>query len=90
MKGPIEYAEWQAILNQMNAQIQSIENTPKSPQRDSNLSFFSEGAAQFRFFKNGWRMKTAHGRGEFNEPQALEAIEHVRSFLEIISKRLKE
>jgi hypothetical protein len=90
LPGPIEYAEWQAILNQMNARIQAIENSPKSPQRDSDLSFFSEGAAQFRFFKNGWRMKTAHGRGEFDEPQALEAVDHVRSFFEIISTRLKE
>lgn len=90
LKGPIEYAQWETILSQIQIQIQKIENTPKSPERDADLSFFGEGAAQFRFFKNGWRMKTAHGRGEFDEPGAIEAIDHVRSFFEIISKRLKE
>jgi hypothetical protein len=74
----------------VDARIKAIENTPKSRERDANLAFYSEGAAQFRFFKNGWRMKTAHGRGDFDEPQAIEVIDHVRSFFEIIARRLKE
>jgi hypothetical protein len=88
--GPVELTDWQPLLNGMTGRIREIENQPKTAQRDEDLAFFSEGAAQFRFFKNGWRMPNAHGRGFFDEPGAIEAIDHVRSFFEVIAKRLKE
>lgn len=88
---PIEEAEWQAILNAITPKIRDIENLPKStPGRDDDLNFYSEAAAQFRFFKNGWRIRVAHARASYSEPQAKEALDHVRSFFETISVRLKE
>jgi hypothetical protein len=88
---PIELAEWQPILYGMKARIEAIENLPRStPTRDADLLFYSEASAQFRFFKNGWRIRVAHARASYNETQAKEAIDHVRSFFELLASRLSE
>ena len=88
---PLELAEWREILDGISTAVRDIENLPNStPNKDTDLAFYSEAAAQFRFFKNGWRVRTAHARASYEEPQAKEAIDHVRSFFEILAPRLKE
>lgn len=89
---PIEQSEWQAILNALVPKIQEIENLPNAnnPNKPADLAFYTQAAAQFRFFKNGWRVHVAHARRTYNEPEAIEAIDHVRSFFETLAERLKE
>ena len=88
---PIETAEWQEILNAMTAPIKAIENMPKStPNRDDDLQFYSEAAAQFRFFKNAWRIPAAHARGFYEEPEAIKVFDHTLSFFQLLATRLKE
>jgi hypothetical protein len=87
---PIELAEWHSILDQAESKIVTMKNLPKSTHKDEELTFYSRAAAQFRFFKDGWRVRVAHARATFNEAQAKEAIDHVRSFFDVISARLEE
>jgi hypothetical protein len=88
---PIELAEWREILDGLSTAIRDFENLPNStPDKEPKLHFYSEAAAQFRFFKNGWRVRVAHARATYTEPQAREAIDHVRSFFETLAERLKE
>jgi hypothetical protein len=88
---PIELAEWREILDGLAKVVEDIENQPNStPGKDEDQLFYSEACAQFRFFKNGWRIRVAHARATYNESQAKEAIDHVRSFFETLAKRLKE
>jgi hypothetical protein len=88
---PLEMAEWREILDGLSTIVHGIENQPNStPTKDADLLFYSEACAQFRFFKNGWRVRTAHGRASYTEPQAKDALDHVRSFFEILAPRLKE
>jgi hypothetical protein len=88
---PLELAEWREILDGLSTAIHGIENSPNStPNKEENLAFYSEVCAQFRFFKNGWRVRAAHARATYTEPQAKEAIDHVRSFFEILAPRLAE
>jgi len=88
---PIELAEWREILDGISTAVRDIENQPNvTPTKDADLLFYSEAAAQFRFFKNGWRIRVAHARATYTEPQAKEAIDHVRSFFETLATRLKE
>jgi hypothetical protein len=87
----IALAEWREILDGLNTVVQNIENLPNStPDKDAQLQFCSEAAAQFRFFKNGWRIRAAHARATYDEAQAIEVIDHVRSFFEFLATRLKE
>jgi hypothetical protein len=91
VKGKIEDAEWAQIINGIHGSIQALENTPKdTPGKADDLQFFSESAAQFRFFKNAWRVRAAHARANYNESQAKEVLDHVRSFFETLATRLRE
>jgi len=88
---PLELAEWREILDGLAGVASEPENLPNStPNKDADLLFLSEAAAQFRFFKNGWRIRVAHARANYNEPKAKEAIDHVRSFFETLATRLEE
>jgi hypothetical protein len=88
---PLELAEWREIPDGLSEAALALENLPNSiPTKDAELHFLSEAAAQFRFFKNGWRIRVAHARATYTEPEAIEAIDHVRSFFETLAIRLKE
>jgi hypothetical protein len=88
---PLELAEWREILDGLSGAALALENLPNiTPTKEADLHFLSEAAAQFRFFKSGWRVRVAHGRATYNESEAIEAIDHVRSFFETLATRLKE
>ncbi|MBR9971299.1 HEPN domain-containing protein [Magnetospirillum sulfuroxidans] len=92
-RGPrsIDLLGWQDMINMLSSKIRDIENLPsKTKNRDYDLLFYSELSAQFRFFKNGWRVRVAHGRATYDERQAEEVIDHVRSFFEMLATRLNE
>lgn len=81
---------WQNILDQIEAKIRAEAATPKTPQRDEHLKFFSEAASEFRHFKDGWRNHVSHNKVSYEEAEALKIMEHVRDFIETLSTRLSE
>jgi hypothetical protein len=59
----IEFAEWREVLDALSNVASGIENKPNSDSdKEPDLNFVSEASAQFRFFKNGWRVRVAHAR----------------------------
>jgi hypothetical protein len=88
---PLELADWREILDALSNVARDIENRPNGDAtKEPDQNFLSEAAAQFRFFKNGWRVRVAHARATYKENQAVDALEHVRSFFEILANRLHE
>lgn len=87
---PIKFAQWGDILAAIENSIKQIQQQTTSAQRNEDLAFYSEAAAQFMFFKNAWRNEVAHAHSVYTESQAKEVIEHVTSFFEILAKRLSE
>jgi hypothetical protein len=88
---PIELADWQEVLNGITAPIKAIENLPRSTAgRDADLQFYSEAAAQLRFFKNAWRVQVAHARETYEEPEAVKVFDHTLSLFQTLATRLKE
>lgn len=88
---PIELSDWQEILNAMVAPIKAIENSPRStPNREEDLQFYSEAAAQFRFFKSAWRVQVAHARETYEENEAIKVFDHTLNFFLTLAKRLNE
>ena len=53
------------------------------------LETCQEAALDLRHFKNVWRDHISHGRGDYNEKDARKALDHVQSFMEIISTKMK-
>lgn len=87
---PIELAEWGKIIGEIEEKIQAFKGGQRSKERDENLRFYSEAAAQFRHFNNGWRVRNAHARVTYEDEQAKKVLDHVRDFFETLSERLEE
>jgi hypothetical protein len=90
LKHPIEHADWQDIQTGVRKKIEEIGKTARSKKRDADLEFYSQAGAQLQFFKDGWRVRVMHSRASYNQAQAQQALEHVRSFFNSISPRLAE
>jgi hypothetical protein len=87
---PIELTEWAVIQDGIDLKIKEMKQQARTLQRDEDQRFYSEAAAQLRYFKDGWRIRVAHARETFSEQQALTVMEHARAFFETISTRLAE
>jgi hypothetical protein len=54
------------------------------------LTFYSEAAKEFVYFKEAWRNHAMHGRASYDENDARKVMTHVREFMTVLSKHLKE
>jgi hypothetical protein len=87
---PIEMADWQNIINNIEAKIKEEQNLTKSESKDQRLKFHSELAMQFRYFKDAWRNHVCHLREEYDPDQAQSIFRHVMEFMEDLSEKLSE
>jgi HEPN domain len=86
----ISLADWQNILDQIESKIKAMKDLLRSEKKDSDQRFFSEAATQFRYFKDGWRVRVTHARETYDELQAIKVVDHVKDFFETLAERLKE
>jgi hypothetical protein len=68
---PLELAEWQNILDQCDSKITAMKNLPRGSNKDDKVNIYSQAAVQFRYFKDGWRIRVAHARETYEESPAL-------------------
>jgi hypothetical protein len=52
--------------------------------------FYSEAATQFRYFKDGWRVRVARARATYEEAAALKILDHTKDFFEDLAPKLFE
>lgn len=91
LKYPVELAEWQEVISEIEKKIEPLRQLPRShPQKDILLSFYSGCASQFRYFKDTWRNHVAHMRETYSKGDAHTVLSHVRDFMEALSTRLHE
>jgi hypothetical protein len=85
---------WENIIGAIEGKISRMQKNGigglGKREKDERLQFLSEAAAEFRYFKDGWRNYVSHGRGDYDHSQALGVLEHVRSFMNHLSTRLSE
>ena len=86
----ISLAEWQNLIEQAESKIAALNKLPKGTNKDEELKFYSEAASQFRYFKDGWRVRVAHARASYDDGQAKIVLDHVCPFFETLAERLKE
>lgn len=87
---PIELAEWNSIIEKVEAEIRKISQLPRSKKREIDQQFYSEAAANFRYFKDAWRIRVSHVRETYDEAQAHSVLNHCREFMEILATKLSE
>ena len=81
---------WEGIIDDIEKAIDVKQSKLKAKKPGDFLSFLSEAAKEFRYFKDAWRNHTAHGRAQYDENDARKVLIHVRDFMEHISMRLKD
>jgi HEPN domain-containing protein len=86
----LELTDWQPIIDQVESKVRLISQKPKTLQKDEDQQFYSSAAAQFRYFKDGWRVRAMHAREEYTESEAKRVLDHVRDFFETLAERLSE
>jgi hypothetical protein len=86
----IDLAEWNSVIAKIEEKIKPMREGARTDEKDDKLSFYSECAAQFRYFKDAWRNHVCHLREVYDRDQAHSILLHVRDFMEKLSTRVKE
>ncbi len=81
---------WQDVLNQIEARVKPSPGIRITPKRRERVTFLSQTAKDFYYFKEAWRNHVIHGRAQYDGRQALGIIERVRDFMQHLSSRLHE
>lgn len=88
----IDLADMQNILDQVESKIRAIREGPTNSKdlKEEQINLLSEAAVQFRYFKDAWRVRSAHGRATYDETQSKRILDHTRDYFVIISPVLIE
>jgi hypothetical protein len=89
-KHPLHLSEWQAIIEGLEKQIVAFRSLPRGEMKDDVLSYYSECAVQFRYFKDAWRNHICHMRDQYTRQSAWVIFTGVQTFMEHLSKRVTE
>ncbi len=87
---PLELAEFGKLIGEIEDKIILIKKGQRSTKNDEDIKFYSEAAAQFRHFNNGWRIRAAHSRETYEDDQAKKVLGHVTDFFSTLAERLSE
>ena len=86
----VEAESWHTIIERIEAKIDEARQLPRGEPKNQRLQFLSEAAAEFRYFKDGWRNYASHVKINYDDAQAARVMQHVGTFIELLSKQLKE
>lgn len=86
-----ENLQWQTIIEQIEKEIKKFQQLPNTTEnKKEDLTFYSNAATQFMYFKDAWRNHVSHSRTFYDEEDSLMIMNHVRDFIEVLSAKLKE
>ncbi len=80
--------QWQNIIEEIESAIRDLRKSPQTPEKAARLQFLSEAAKVFFYFKDGWRNYVSHNHAAYDENQARSIIEHVKTFMTVLAKKL--
>jgi hypothetical protein len=83
---PIEYAQWQQVIDAIRSKITKIRSRPLGPQRERDLQFLSSAADQCDYMKEIWRNPISHTRQSYRKPEALSVMNRVKEFALLIGE----
>ena len=88
---PLEYQQWQNLIEQLESRIKPIDNW-RQPSKANAQAFFSRIIADFYSFKDDIRNVTMHTRtgGTYDEPGALSVMNRVQECFERLATRIDE
>lgn len=89
-KGPLELANWEEIIRELEKAEDAIKQFPKTLARESQYKFYHSAMMELRALKNVYRNPGMHTRAAFNEHEAKACLEHVRSLMQTLATKISE
>jgi hypothetical protein len=87
---PIEYGEWQKIIDAINSKIAKSRLLASGPEKERQLKFYSDAAERCGYLKDIFRNEAAHVRRTYEKEEAIGIIERVKGFMEVLAKHYAE
>lgn len=80
---------WHPIIRDIETAIHSRKKDPKklTEEERDNLSFYSDAAVEFKYFKDAWRNHVSHAKSAYDAGQAESIYTHVRDFMQKLATR---
>jgi hypothetical protein len=83
---PLEYAQWEQILNQLPDRIEAkINKLPSGPKKQAAQEFYYGTLKDFSGFKEAWRNHVSHARAHYSSESALAVLSHVERFMQTLA-----
>ncbi len=86
----IEYADWKAIKDAIDAKLTKLRNTDRGTLRETEIDFYANAAERCQYFKELWRDKIMHSRVSCTEHKALDVLTRFKDFAQLLAQRLSE
>lgn len=88
---PIEYLEWDKILNQLQDRVDDrIAKIKRGPKKQNDQEFYYPLLQDIRGIRDAWRNHVMHTRAEYSREDAIAIMEHVQRIMNKLSERISE
>ena len=89
-KKPLEWAEWQAIIEGISKKTDLIANRKAGKARDAALEFYRGALGEFQAFKDVYRNNVMHSRRSYNDQEAQGVLVRVYDFMNRLAQKTGE
>jgi len=74
---------WHTVIRGIEGSLHALRNKQVLTEQDrKEITYYSEAASQFRYFKDAWRNHVSHARTHYDEGDAEKVLRHVREFMQ--------
>lgn len=82
-----DISSWHQVIQGIENGIAGLRNKQglQASDRDE-ITYYSQAASQFRYFKDAWRNHVSHSREHYDERDAWQIFTHVREFMQHIAE----
>jgi hypothetical protein len=88
---PIEYAEWERLLDQFQDQVDSkIQRLKRGSNKQDLQQFYYPALQDIRGIRDAWRNHVMHTRDEYTREDASAILSHVKRLMSTLATRVTE
>ena len=86
---PLEFAEWGPILSALRVKLTALQQSPgRGPKKAALSKFYADAASQADYLNEIWRKEVSHARGQYNAPEAFNALTRTHDFMDLLASRI--
>jgi hypothetical protein len=86
----IEFADWGQLLSALEKKREAVNSEHRGKAKELALEFYGGAIGRLQGFKDVYRNRASHARGEFSWNAASDAFVNVRGFMELLATYIRE